>query len=191
MTRPKASGSIEIGNSRNSPARLQTAAAAIIDAVVRAEPPNPGEDKVTAMKWRTVFLGVLLPIAVAQLSDAMTRIAGDMGGPLGEYLLMFAAIRDAGEQVMIDGSCFSACTLVTALVPRDRICITERAMLGFHAGWFENQAGERTTSAAGTRALYQMYPPIIRDWIGRHGGLGKRTIVLEGRELAAIYRYCK
>jgi len=84
----------------------------------------------------------------------MTRIAGDMGGPLGEYLLVFAAIRDAGERVMIDGSCFSACTLVTALIPRDKICITERAMLGFHAGWFENKAGERVTSPTGTRVLY-------------------------------------
>ena len=84
-----------------------------------------------------------------------------------------------------------ACTLVTALIPKDRICITERATLGFHAGWFENKAGERFTSPAGTRALYQMYPPIIRDWIARQGGLGKRTIVLAGRELAAMYQYCK
>jgi hypothetical protein len=36
-----------------------------------------------------------------------------------------------------------------------------------------------------------MYPPIIRDWIARHGGLGKRTIVLAGGDLAAIYQYCK
>ena len=91
---------------------------------------------------------------------------------------------------MIDGSCFSACTLVTALIPKNRICITERAMLGFHAGWFENKSGERMISPTGTRVLYEMYPPIIRNWIARQGGLGQRTIVLEGRELAAIYRYC-
>jgi hypothetical protein len=36
-----------------------------------------------------------------------------------------------------------------------------------------------------------MYPPIIRNWIDRQGGLGKRTIILEGRELAAVYRYCR
>jgi hypothetical protein len=142
-------------------------------------------------KLRAMLVGLLLPVAFVQSSDAMTRIAGDMGGPLGEYLLMFAAMRDSGEQVMIDGSCFSACTLVTALIPRDRICITERAVLGFHAGWFENKAGERVTSPTGTRVLYLMYPPIIRNWIDRQGGLGKRTIILEGRELAAVYRYCR
>ena len=152
---------------------------------------RPRENKVISMKLRWMLVGLLLPVALAQPCDAMTRIAGDMGGPLGEYLLVFAAIRDAGEQVMIDGSCFSACTLVTALIPRGKICITERAMLGFHAGWFENKAGERVTSPTGTRVLYEMYPPVIRNWIARRGGLGARTIVLEGRELAAIYRYCK
>ena len=140
---------------------------------------------------RGMLAGLMLLVAFVQRSNAMTRIADDMGGPLGEYLLVFAAIRDAGDRVMIDGSCFSACTLVTALIPRDKICITERAMLGFHAGWFENKAGERVVSPTGTRVLLEMYPPIIRNWISRRGGLGPRTIVLEGRELAAIYGYCK
>jgi len=144
-----------------------------------------------AMKWRTTLVSLLLPIALVQPSDAMTRIAEDMGGPMGEYMLRFAAIRDAKERVTIDGRCFSACTLVTAFIPRDKICITERAMLGFHAGWFENKAGERVTSPTGTRVLYAMYPPIIRNWIARQGGLGPRTIVLAGPELASIYRPCK
>lgn len=143
------------------------------------------------MKLRAIAAGFVLLVAQLQPSNAMRRIAGDMGGPLGEYLLMFAEIRDSGERVMIDGSCFSACTLVTGLIPSDRICITERAMLGFHAGWFENKAGKRMTSPTGTQVLYEMYPPIIRSWIDRQGGLGKRTIVLKGRELAAIYRYCR
>jgi hypothetical protein len=142
------------------------------------------------MKLPAMLVGLLLPVAFVHSSHAMKRIDGDMGGPLGEYLLMFAAIRDSGEQVMIDGDCFSACTLVTALVPRDRVCITQRAALGFHAGWFENKAGKRAVSPTGTRLLYQMYPPIIRNWIVRHGGLGHRTIVMEGRDLAAFYRYC-
>jgi len=147
--------------------------------------------KVVSIRLSAMLGGLLLSIALVRTSDAMVRIADDMGGPLGGYLLKFSAIRDSGERVMIDGSCFSACTLVTALIPRDRICITERAILGFHAGWFENKAGEQVISPTGTGVLYEMYPPIIRKWIARQGGLGKRTILLEGRELAAIYRYCK
>ena len=143
------------------------------------------------MNWWPALVGLLLAVALVQPSSAKTRIAGDKGGPLGDYLLKFAAMRDAGEQVMIDGSCLSACTLVTALIPRNKICITERAMLGFHAGWFETKAGERISSPTGTGVLYAMYPPIIRRWIARQGGLGERMIVLEGRELAAIYQPCK
>ena len=143
------------------------------------------------MKLRSMFLALLLLVAFAQPSSATMRIAEDMGGSLGDYLLMFAATRDSGEQVMIDGSCFSACTLVTALIPKHRICITERAMLGFHAGWFENKAGEQVISPTGTKVLYAMYPSMIRKWIARQGGLGKRMMVLEGPELAAIYQYCK
>ncbi len=139
-------------------------------------------------KLSSLIAGLLLPFALTQPSAAMTRIAEDMGGPLGDYMLLFAAMREAGERVMIDGSCFSACTLVTAMIPRDRICITQRAMLGFHAGWFENKAGQRVTSPTGTQVLYEMYPPVIRRWIARQGGLGTRTIVLAGPELAAIYQ---
>ena len=155
---------------------------------------NCGRDRactVAPITFGAILAVVLLSFAFVQPSDAMTRIADDLGGPLGEYLLKFAAIRDSGERVMIDGKCFSACTLVTALVPRDRICITDRAMLGFHAGWFENKAGERITSPTGTSLLYEMYPPIIRNWIARQGGLGKHTVVLEGRALAEIYKPCQ
>jgi hypothetical protein len=114
-----------------------------------------------------------------------------MGGSLGQYLLRFAAMRDAGEQVIIDGNCFSSCTLVTALIPKDRVCITERAALGFHASWVDDKKGHRRISIEGTRALFQMYPRSIRSWITRNGGLGERTIVLKGSELAEFYSFCR
>jgi hypothetical protein len=60
-------------------------------------------------------------------------IRDDMGGSLGNYLIMFTRLRDSGERVIIDGNCFSACTLVT-IIPKERIYVTERAVLGFHAG---------------------------------------------------------
>ena len=152
--------------------------------IALAPPPLPP-------KLPAVLIGLLLLVGSADASGAMTRIEDDMGGSLGKYLLMFAEMRDAGERVMIDGSCFSACTLVTAMVPKNRVCITERARLGFHATWVEEESGRRVTSAAGTQLLYQMYPPVIRKWIARHGGLGARTLVMEGHELAAVYQRCR
>src|SRR6266487_6640844 len=142
------------------------------------------------MKSSSMLIGLLLSLVFAHSSYALTRIENDKGGSLGKYLLMFAAIRDSSERVVIDGSCFSACTLVTAMIPKDRVCITDRAMLGFHAGWIDDEEGNRATSVEGTQLLYQMYPPIIRRWITRHGGLGPNMIIMKGRELTRLYRSC-
>src|SRR6266496_3113995 len=142
------------------------------------------------MGLRATLIGLLLSLDFVHSSFALTRIEDDKGGSLGKYLLMFAAIRDSGERVVIDGSCFSACTLVTVMIPKDRVCITERAALGFHAGWVDDLEGKRVISAEGTQLLYQMYPPMIRKWITRHGGLGANITVMKGRELASLYRAC-
>jgi hypothetical protein len=143
------------------------------------------------MKLRAMMIGLFLAITVVPPSNAMVRIDDDRGGLLGEYLLKFATIRDSGERIMIDGSCYSACTLVTALIPKQRICVTERARLGFHAGWVDDQNGERAVSIEGTDLMYQMYPREIQRWIKLHGGLGKQTLVLKGRELMAVYPACQ
>jgi len=142
------------------------------------------------MKWPSAAVGLLLSISVAPSSFATVRIGNDMGGPLGKYLLRFTRIRDSGEQVIIDGNCHSACTLVT-IIPKARICVTQSAVLGFHAGWIDDQTGKRPTSAEGTRVLFELYPPMIRSWINNHGGLGARTILLKGHELRAIYPLCR
>ena len=146
------------------------------------------------IRFKVKLLGFLLGLSQLILvnpSIALTRINDDVGGSLGEYLLKFAEIRDSGDYVVIDGSCSSACTLVTAMIPRERVCVTDRARLGFHAAWIDDHGGHRSISAEGTRLMYQMYPPGIQNWIMRHGGLGVRTIVLKGRELAAFYARCK
>src|SRR6266480_6054858 len=98
------------------------------------------------MRSSSILIGLLLSLVFAHSSYALTRIEDDKGGSLGKYLLMFAAIRDSGERVVIDGSCFSACTLVTAIIPKSRICITDRAALGFHASWFDDETGNRIAS---------------------------------------------
>jgi hypothetical protein len=113
-----------------------------------------------------------------------------MGGPLGKYLLRFTRMRDSGERVIIDGNCHSACTLVT-MIPKERICVTRRAVLGFHAGWVEGQNGSVVVTAEGTRLLIELYPPMIRSWINEHGGLSTRVILLKGRELAGFYPLCQ
>jgi hypothetical protein len=61
------------------------------------------------------------------------RILSSPGGQVGPFLDLFEGVRMTGDRVVIDGPCMSACTLVLSVVPNDRICVTRRAVLGFHA----------------------------------------------------------
>jgi hypothetical protein len=103
----------------------------------------------------------------------------------------YAAVRASGERVVIDGLCLSACTLVLGIVPRDRICVTRKAMLGFHAAWMPGPEGRPVHSAVGTQALWEMYPGHVKRWINKRGGLKSKMIFLRGRELAAMYPECR
>jgi hypothetical protein len=136
------------------------------------------------------LVGVFLSMTIVHPAFAATRIQNDMGGSLGQYLLMFTRIRDSGERIIIDGNCFSACTLVT-IIPKERICVTQRAVLGFHAGWIDDQMGGQSTSTEGTNMLFELYPPTIRNWITNHGGLSSRMMLLKGRELRSFYSRCE
>jgi hypothetical protein len=124
-------------------------------------------------------------------ASAAVRIAGDYGGQIGPYLEQFAALRSSGERVIIDGPCLSACTMVLGMIPRDRICVTRRARLGFHAAWNPSENGAQVVSRGGTQLLMEVYPQHVRQWISRRGGLTQRMMFLSGRELASMYRLCQ
>ena len=101
------------------------------------------------------------------------RITRDFGGFVEEYKTKYAKVRDRKERVIIDGICNSACTLVLGIVPLNRICATPRASLGFHQAYYDKRwtAGLRVTSVAGTDELMSYYPPAVKTWIARKGGL--------------------
>jgi hypothetical protein len=82
--------------------------------------------------------------------------------------------------------------LFTAFIPRDHVCITARAILGFHAAsYYDDARRSLVPTRAGTRLVMRIYPPQIRSWIERHGGLTPQIIALRGRELAALYNTCR
>ena len=134
-------------------------------------------------------VALLLGAGITSASAAM-RIAEDRGGQIGHYLQAFTLLRSTGERVVIDGDCLSACTLVLGMIPRNQMCATDRAVFGFHAAWMPDRDGRPVTSTMGTRALWNVYPPSVRHWIVSHGGLSRRMIYLQGRDLAAIVPSC-
>jgi hypothetical protein len=142
------------------------------------------------MRLAALAVGVILMTLSATPSSAAVRIIGDPGGQIGPYLERLAAWRASGQDVIIDGPCLSACTLLLGVIPRERICVTHRARLGFHAAWRPDQNGRPVRSNGGTQLLMKIYPRHIRAWLAKRGGLSARMIYLHGRELASMYRRC-
>lgn len=143
------------------------------------------------MRFGAAVLGAVVAALVASPASATVRISGDAGGQIGPYLDKLTALRNSGEHVIIDGPCLSACTLVLGAIPRNRICVTPRAQLGFHAAWHPGENGRPVLSPAGTKLLMDNYPPQVKRWIVRRGGLSPQMMFLSGRELASMYPTCQ
>lgn len=141
---------------------------------------------------RIFFSALMLASALfAAPAAAEIRIIQSPGGQVGPFLDLFEKVRESGERVVIDGPCLSACTLVLSIVPGERICVTKRAVLGFHAARSIDRRGRVYAEPEASDAVLQAYPGPVRDWISRRGGLSSRLLLLKGRDLAAIYPRCR
>jgi hypothetical protein len=114
------------------------------------------------MRIRGLVLGAAVMALTVSSASATMRISEDRGGQIGRYLQAYAAVRSSGENVVVDGNCLSACTLLLGVVPRERICATQNARFGFHAAWMPDHDGRPVTSPVGTQALWNIYPASVR-----------------------------
>lgn len=150
---------------------------------MRGGEPGRGAAACVALILSLLFAGVTQ-------TNAEIRIRNDPGGRISDHMQGFARVRESGQRVVIDGPCYSACTLVLGLIPHERLCVTPRARLGFHAAWAYAPDGSVVPSHSGTESLMRVYPPQVRSWISQRGGLSRKMIFLTGRELASMYRRC-
>jgi hypothetical protein len=142
------------------------------------------------------FAAVLLfAFFVATPASAAMRITFDPGGTLLEFITKYYQWKDWGMNVVIDGMCISACTLITGILENDKVCVTERARLAFHSARYsinDEHASE------GTRLAWNIYPEKVRallrakGWDGDDPEKNKHPdlIYVEGDELRTIYRDC-
>jgi hypothetical protein len=93
-----------------------------------------------------------------------------MGGNLLEHKHLFSTYRTYGLSVELRGPCYSACTILTAYVGKDKLCIGEGAFMAFHAVR-AGPTGPRMDDA--TIDMVRSFPPEIQRWIDRHGGAEK------------------
>ena len=124
---------------------------------------------------KTVFgicVVVLILLTGATACFATVRISGDEGGATSPYHRRYKAIARSGEQVVIDGPCYSACTLVFQYVPANRICATPRAVLGVHKFWWRYPNGRTIDDRRATLSAIRGYPKPVQAYIAAHGGYG-------------------
>jgi len=148
------------------------------------------------MRWAgAVVAAVALCVAASYLcgaDDVSARpkpivIAGDNGGVLQVYYERYQTYVAAGATFRIDGRCRSACTLVLAWA--DRVCVTERAALGFH----QVRDKSRQPVQSESDRLMSLYPAPVREYILTHGGLPPPwgAIWVSGPALRGLVKPCE
>lgn len=117
----------------------------------------------------------------------MYVIGDDNGGELAVYYERYRTAVALGATFRIDGRCRSACTLVLAWA--DRVCITERAALGFHQ--VRDERGQRVQSESDR--VMSLYPAPVREYILARGGLPPPwgTMWVSGPALRGLVKPCE
>jgi hypothetical protein len=119
------------------------------------------------------------------------RVTRDHGGDIAKKYWQYRKLAEQGYRFVIDGPCMSSCTFILAYAP-SRVCVTERAVLGFHNAYLPIIPGVLNVQVPReiTEWMMQQYPPLVRQWVIANGGLGRNMIYLQGEALTDRVPIC-
>ena len=132
------------------------------------------------MKVRQWLLAAILSLGVSVARAEIVDVSDDHGGLLSAYQTQWALFAARQVDVRIVGPWVSACTVLVGYIPRQHICVTPGAALGFH--W--------ATTGFTTQELWSAYPSDIRQWISQHGGLTNQMLWLQAPGIYRYFRKC-
>jgi hypothetical protein len=95
------------------------------------------------------------------------------GGVIKEHVERWQEAARSGLDVEILGPCYSACTMIVAYVPKERLCFGAFATLQFHLAW-DRETGKPSLDAS--LWMLKQYPREIYDWVMERGGVASMTI---------------
>ena len=129
---------------------------------------SPDDRRILAISRATIEEAkrVMPPPPPAPVPERIVITYGG-GGLVDEHNGRFYNYRNAGNAVEIRGPCLSACTLITAHIPKERLCFAAGAYLAFHAA---RSVEKHENMPLTTGVMYRQQPPEIRNWIDRTGG---------------------
>jgi hypothetical protein len=122
------------------------------------------------------------------------------GGNVSEHVAYWQTVASEKADVEVRGPCMSACTLMMSYVPKDNICFSDNALLGFHmprrGQWKPGEDWSKLPAALDTAAIMvSSYPDDVEAWINAKGGFAQLPMEgfwkLRAPELWAMgYRRC-
>jgi hypothetical protein len=119
-------------------------------------------------------MGTLATIALGALV-----ITNDPGGYVVDYAHKAETYK--AREIRIMGTCASACTIYLG---NPRVCVGPKARLKFHAA-----SGGRAGEFANIY-MFKRYPPGVRAWLLKRGGLTHKVLTLSGPDLHKLIRSC-
>ena len=145
----------------------------------------PSGDPANALTNLEVLMKIWIPIVLllAGIGPALAEtidVSDSHGGVVSEYNARWAELGARGVNVRIVGPCQSACTVLLAHIPRERICVTPGASFGFHLA----------KTQTGTSLLRAAYSSDIMGWIDAHGGLQPSFIWMRAPDTYKFFKRC-
>jgi hypothetical protein len=101
--------------------------------------------------------------------DQVCVVGDNMGGDLQNYLAGAREAQREHKQIVIDGWCVSACSLVADRL-RPHVCITSNARFGFHKTWDLIIRSDGQEFYAPGRHHTLIYSSALQRWINKKGG---------------------
>ena len=130
--------------------------------------------------YRLLIMSLVISGFTIGIHAATLDVSDNHGGSVRDYDAKWRALGQEGTHVRIVGPCQSACTVLLAHIPRENICVTPHASLGFHLAKLQ----------WATDTLWSAYPSDIQGWITARGGLQKDFIWLKSPELHKFLAKC-
>ena len=132
-------------------------------------------------------------LTVVTKTPAKVIVNYDEGGVIFAYNVRWKHVAAQGSQVEVRGMCWSACTLVAAHIPKDRLCFADYSSLNFHQA--RHGAPDDTPNPQATKWMFDAMPPEIENWIVARGGIEKMPVktywTLPARQLWTMgFRKC-
>lgn len=121
----------------------------------------------------------------------VSRIYRDRGGYVSDYRNRASLLRQSGRGLEIHGDCASACLLLVAALPNDRVCVGPRARLGFHDAY---DANTRVPDRAYSEAMVSGYPRAMQAFWHRYKNSTRNPLTMKwmtGRQLQAAFATCR